>query len=155
MARAVWVAVLPVVLLVVTLLATIVEGGRNWWIAPVLAMWILNGVVGLVLFVPPMVITLVGARVVPRKFRRGRGLLSFGSAVTTIVAAAFVVGALVESIAPSERLDPNSWTVTLTPLETVVYVGPYVVMVVANGLVLAGLWKRSAPLRAVAARNVE
>ncbi|MFI6430739.1 hypothetical protein [Rhodococcus oryzae] len=146
--QVIWVALLPLMLLVVSLLGAFVEGNRGTWVGDVLAMWNLVGIFGLVVFIPLVVVSLFGAGVLPSKFHLGRWLSSLGSSAMMLIAGALVVGAIADLTTPPERRDPNSWAGPLSLLGTALFVVPYLVMVAANMIVIVFLWKRPALVRA-------
>src|SRR6476659_5152510 len=89
--QVIWVALLPLMLLVVSLLGAFVEDNRGSWVGDVLAMWNLIGIFGLVVFVPLVAVSLFGAGVLPWKFHLGRWLSSLGSSAMMLVAGALAV----------------------------------------------------------------
>ncbi|MFG1781389.1 hypothetical protein ACGFIU_03050 [Rhodococcus oryzae] len=143
-----WVALLPLMLLVVSLLGAFVEDNRGSWVGDVLVMWNLIGIFGLVVSLPLVVVSLIGAAVLPSKFHLGRWLSSLGSSAMMLVAGALVVGAIADLTTPPEYRDPNSWAGPLSLLGTALFVVPYLVIIAANTFVLVCLWKRPALVRA-------
>lgn len=139
--RVAWVALLPLILLVVSLLGAYVEDNRGSWVGDVLAMWNLIGIFGLLVFIPLVTVSLVGAGALRWKFQLGRWLSSLGSSAMILVATAVVLGAIVDLFAPPEHRDPNSWVGPLSAPGTGLFVVPYLVMVAANGYLLVRLWK--------------
>ncbi|MDH6292013.1 hypothetical protein [Rhodococcus opacus] len=138
----VWVALLPLMLLAVSLLGAFVEDNRGSWVGDVLTMWNLVGIFGSMVFVPLVAVSLIGAGLLRWRFRIGRWLSTLGSSVMLLVATALSLGAIASLIAPPEHRDPNSWAGPLSILGTALFVVPYVVMTTANAYVLIRLWKR-------------
>lgn len=138
----VWVALLPLMLLAVSLLGAFVEDNRGSWVGDVLTMWNLVGIFGSVVFVPLVAVSLIGAGVLRWRFRIGRWLSTLGSSLMMLLVAAIVLGAIADMVAPPEHRDPNSWAGPLSLLGTALFVVPYVLMTTANAYVLMRLWKR-------------
>jgi hypothetical protein len=140
--RVVWVALLPLMLLAVSLLGAFVEDNRGSWVGDVLTMWNLIGIFGSMMFAPLVTVSLIGAGVLRWKFRVGRWLSTLGSSTMIIVATALTLGAIADLVVRPEQRDPNSWAGPLSLLGTVLFVVPYLGMVAANAYVLVHLWKR-------------
>ncbi|WP_182263124.1 hypothetical protein [Rhodococcus sp. UFZ-B548] len=137
------VALLPVLLLVVSVPAALIEDNRGTLIGDVLGTWNLVGIFGLVVFVPVVTVSLFGAGALAQQFRFGRLLASIGSVAMALVVAATVIGAVADVVGPPQRRDPNSWSVPLSPFATALFVIPYLVIAVLNVYVVIRLWRRT------------
>lgn len=84
-----WVALLPILLLLVSVLAAVFDSNRWPMLGDVQGTWILVGAFGLVVFVPAMVVSLFGAAALKQQFRFGRWLASIGSAAVMLIVATF------------------------------------------------------------------
>ncbi|MDZ7917438.1 MAG: hypothetical protein U5O16_37380 [Rhodococcus sp. (in: high G+C Gram-positive bacteria)] len=134
-------ALLPILLLVISVPAALIEDTRGTLIGDVLNSWNLVGVFGLVVVVPVMTVSLFGAGALAEQFRFGRWLASIGSVGMVLVAAAAVYGAVAEVITPAAWRDPYSWSVPLSPFATALFIIPYLVIAAINIYVIARLWK--------------
>ncbi|MFE5701642.1 hypothetical protein [Rhodococcus koreensis] len=139
-----WVALLPILLLVVSVPAALIEDNRGTMIGDVLVTWNLFGIFGLVVTVPVTMVALFGAAALKQQFRFGRWLASLGSAAAVIVFAALAYGIVAETVSPDEWRDPNSWAPVLSPSAAVLVLVPYFAITVANTYVIGRLWKRPA-----------
>lgn len=137
-----WVALLPILFLVVSLAAGLIEDNRGTMVGDVLATWNFFGFFGLVVVVPVMMVSLFGPGALKEQFRFGRWLASVGSAAAVLVFAV-VYGGIEEAVSPDERRDPYSWAPVLTPLTESLVVVPYFAIAVANVYVIGRLWTRS------------
>lgn len=138
-----WVALLPILLLVVSVPGGLIEDNRGTMIGDVLVTWNLFGIFGLVVFVPVMTVSLFGAAALNRQFRFGRRLASLGSAATALVFAALASSMIAETVSPPQWRDPNSWAPVLTPFAASLVVVPYFAITAANVYVIGRLWTRS------------
>lgn len=138
-----WVALLPILLLLVSVAAAGLEGNRWPMLGDVLITWVFVGAFGLVVFVPAMVMSLFGAAALKQQFRFGRRLASIGSAAVMLIVATLTYGIVGEALTPPERRDPYSWGPALSPFAASLVLVPYLVIAVANGYVITRLWKRS------------
>ncbi len=137
-----WVALLPILLLVVSVPAAAIADSSGT-IGDVIATWHLDGMIGLVVVVPAMMVSLLGAGALKEQFRFGRRLASLGSAVAVLVFAAFVYDGIAEAVSPDEWRDPYSWAPVLSPFAAFLVVVPYFAFTVANVYVIGRLWKRT------------
>ncbi|OUS95094.1 hypothetical protein [Rhodococcus sp. NCIMB 12038] len=101
-------ALLPILLLVVSVPAALIEDNRGTMIGDVLVTWNLFGIFGLVVTVPVTMVALFGAAALKQQFRFGRWLVSLGSVAAVIVFAALAYGIVAETVSPDEWRDPNS-----------------------------------------------
>lgn len=137
-----WVALLPILLLVVSLAAGLIEDNRETMIGDVIGTWNFFGFFGLVVVVPVMMVSLFGAGALKEQFRVGRWLASVGSAAAVLVFAAVVYGGIEEAVSPDEWRDPYSWAPVLTSFAASLVVVPYFAITVANVYVIGRLWTR-------------
>lgn len=142
-ARTVGVALLPLILLGGSLLGGLIEDNRGTMIGDVLVTWNLVGVFGALVFLPVVVVSLVGAGVLAWQFRFGRWLASIGSAAMVLLASALVYGMVADVVDPPEWRDPYSWAPPLTPLTVTIFVAPFLAIAAANVYVVLRLWKRA------------
>lgn len=143
---AVWVtvvALVPVLVLVVSILGDLFGAGLGSAAADVFAMWQFVGVFGLLLFGPVIAVSLLGtAALGADRFRVGRWLASIGALGAVLVHAAVVFVVLADVVSPPEWRDPNSWGPVLTPVTGFVVVIPYVVGGLGSAHVVGRLWRR-------------
>ena len=136
-----WVALIPVLLVGLSIPAGVVLADTGTVVGDAVATWML-GVFTLVVFVPIAAVSLVGAYEIDRpRSRLGRPLASIG-AVAAVLAHAMVVFSVVMEVVEPERRDPYSWAPALTPSVAGVVVIPHIVAAAANVYVLVRLWRR-------------
>lgn len=136
-AWATWVALLPMLLLAVSVPAASLDISRSPVIGDVLITWVVVGVV----FAPAVVVSLLGVAALKRKFRVGRGLVSLGCAAAVLFVAALAYGIVGDAGAPDQR-DPNSWGPVFAPLVASIVLVPYLAIAVLDAYVIVRLWKR-------------
>ncbi|WP_349536656.1 hypothetical protein [Rhodococcus rhodochrous] len=147
------VALLPVLFAAATLLsAHYLDEHRRSGIGDVLSNWYFLVVVGSVVIVPVVVVSLCGVAALTRRFRLGRLLSTVGCAAALLVSAALTFAGVSEALSGGIRQqDPNSWTPSLSAVETVVFTAPFAVIVGANVWVLVRLWSRGSSAQGEAA----
>lgn len=138
------VALLPVLFAAVTLLsAHYLDEHRQSGIGDVLSNWYFIAVIGSVVIVPVLVVSLCGAAALTRRFRIGRLLSTVGCTTALLTTAALTYAGVTEALSGGIRQqDPNSWTPSLSALETLVFTAPFAVIAGANLWVLVHLWAR-------------
>ncbi|QBJ97241.1 hypothetical protein ERC79_15795 [Rhodococcus sp. ABRD24] len=138
-----WVALLPILLLILSVLAAAVEGNRWPLIDDVVLTWLFAGFVGLVVFVPAILVSLFGATALKRRFRFGRRLASIGSAAVVLVVAVLAYNIVADTVALAGQHDPSSSELSFSPLAACVVLIPYVAIAALNGYVIVRLWRRA------------
>lgn len=140
-----WVALLPVIVLGVSIPTGLFLANSGTVVGDVVATWMLLGIFGLVIFVPVTTLSLLGAAVFDnRNVRVGRWFASVGAVAATVFYAylAFVV---IEEAAVPEMRDPNSWNPQLTPVTALLVVVPYIAGAAGNVYVVGRLWRQARP----------
>ncbi|MGV9743650.1 hypothetical protein ACWDTG_01890 [Rhodococcus zopfii] len=135
-------ALLPVLFPAATLLgAHYLDEHRRSLMGDVLSNWYFIAVVGSVVIVPVLVVSLCGAAALTRRFRIGRLLSTVGCTAALLAAAAVTYAGVTEALSGGIRQqDPNSWTPSLSVIETLVFTTPFVVIAGASMWVLVRLW---------------
>lgn len=138
------VALLPVLFAAASLLsAHYLDEHRHSGIGDVLSNWYFIAVIGSVVIVPVLVVSLCGAAALTRRFRIGRLLSTVGCTAALLAAGALTYAGVTEALTGGIRQqDPNSWTPSLSALETLVFTTPFAVIAGANMWVLVRLWTR-------------
>lgn len=136
-----WVALLPLVVLGVSIPSGVFLANSGTVVGDVVATWMFLGVFGLVIFAPVTVLSLLGAAVLGnRNFRAGRWLVSVSAVVATVLYACLVFVVIEEAVSPEQR-DPNSWGPQLTPGTALLVVVPYITGAAGNVYVVGRLWR--------------
>ncbi|MBM7460520.1 hypothetical protein ACIBED_04260 [Rhodococcus coprophilus] len=137
-------ALLPVLFAAATMLsAHYLDEHRQSGIGDVLSNWYFIAVIGSVVIAPVVAVSLSGAAALTRRFRIGRLLSTVGCTAALLPAAALTYAGISEALSGGIRQqDPNSWTPSLSALETLVFTAPFAVIAGANIWVLVRLWTR-------------
>lgn len=138
-----WVALLPILLLVLSVLAAAAEGGRWPLIDYVVITWLFAGFVGLVVFVPAILMSLFGAASLKRRFRFGRRLASIGSAAVVPIVAVLAYGIVTDTMTLAEQQDSDGWDPSSSPLAASLVLIPYLAIAALNVYVIVRLWRRA------------
>lgn len=138
------VALLPILFAAATLLsAHYLDEHRQSAIGVVLSNWYFVAVFGSVVIVPVLAVSLCGAAALSRRFRIGRLLSTVGCTAALLATAALTYAGVTEALSGGIRQqDPNSWTPSLSALETLVFATPFAVIAGANMWALVRLWAR-------------
>lgn len=140
-----WVALLPLLVLGVSIPGGLFLANSGTVVGDVIAMWMLLGVFGLVIFVPVATLSLLGSAALDnRNFWVGRWLASI-SAVAATLLYAFLAFVVIEEAAVPEMRDPNSWAPQLTPVSALLVVVPYVAGAAGSIYVVGRLWRKARP----------
>lgn len=137
------VAMLPLLVLLVSIPGGLIEDNRGTVIGDVFAMWNLFGIFGLVVSGPVMIVSLLGATLLTRRFWLGRWYATIGGGAAILFHGVLVFGTVAEVVSPPQWRDPYSWGPVLTPLSASIVVLPYVAGIVAGGYVIIRLWSRN------------
>lgn len=139
------VALLPVLFAAATLLsAHCLDEHRQSGIGDVLSNWYFIAVIGSMVIVPVLVVSLCGAAALTRRFRIGRLLSTVGCTAALLAACRAHLRRCYRSALRrhSAAGRPNSWTPSLSAVETFVFTTPFAVIAGANMWVLVRLWTR-------------
>lgn len=145
-AWAIWVALLPTLFVVATLVGAHFDEHRRSFLGDLLSNWYFLGIFGSALFVPVMVVSLLGASALARQFRFGRWLSTAGSVTALVLLGAIVYGSVAEALSDDPWHDPNSWAPRLSAGEHLVFAAPYLAIAIANACLLVRLWRGPAQL---------
>ena len=138
-----WVALLPILLLVLSVLVAVVDGD-SWPLLDYLVItWLFAGLIGLIVFVPAIVVSLFGAASLKRQFRRGRRLASIGSAAIVPVVAVLTYVIVTDTMTFAEQQDSDGWDPSSSPLAASLVLIPYLAIAALNVYVIVRLWRRA------------
>lgn len=136
-----WVASLPLLFGGLMVAVMFGAGLLNLRLHAVVVDWGLIGVFGHVVFLPLWLLAWAGAAALGKRFWIGRLIVSATSLATLSWFAASAYGEVQGALHPDAR-DPDSWWMSLTIGEAVVFAVPFAAMAVANLWLLARLWRR-------------
>lgn len=131
----------PLLGLALTMPAVVIMDHRGGLLSEVLSNWNLYAVFGLVIFAPIMVISCIGALIMISKFSIGRWISTAGSAAMIACMSLLIYAGARDLVAPTSGVDPIGWISVLTPVGTLLFVAPYLVLLAANIYVVCRLWR--------------